>query len=748
MAHVGIFTTGRDPDVQASRGRNRRTWSVVSVLALVLAGTASLAHPAGAINGGSNATAGQFPYIAQVTNNCTGALIRPEWVLTAGHCVDALHPYRMNITIGGTTSANVANVAVAGARRHPAWPNSPGAHPVLDLALIRLATPVTTATVPLADPGESAAWDGPTDPLTAVGWGLTGPNQPPATNLQTKAGTVATKNNTLVATFANGGVCPGDSGGPALVQTARGLVVAGALSTAPKACGTGTYAMVGSGAGRDWLLSVLDSGPTAPTESPWTGAQATGSRSCLASASGRSTDAGESELVPGIPPHHTSWWVYDPPRIPTVPPASKRVVVSTTGSTADTVVGIFRSTGDTLQHNLMTRWTQGENDSQGTKQTLHAWVTAGGEPTEQVYLIGVGTRTAGDPGRVCVQILADYPLNDIPSGAVAVTGAAGSKSTPETTGTGDPAEGPEGASATVWYRWTATTGQVEFRHSLGAVLSVYRGEVVPANRIAAGPTPRFQATAGETYNIGVNWADAPLGGSLIWLQGTSLRYDGPASATYHGPITMQGTLTFGPGAPVTGRTVIFTLGTASAAQICSGTTDGNGRAQCTIDSVEQVPGTVPVRLDFIGDSAFLPSTAVGSITVEKRATVLTSTGPANVANDFPATLRGTLDEQGGGPISGRTVTFRVGTGSSAQSCLGVTDGAGAVACTIPKLAQPADATSVPITLAFAGDAFYKPSAVTATARLLFYTGQATGLSTRLLTFPTALVSDTGDVSTA
>ena len=59
-------------------------------VAAACAALAFSATPSMAIVGGSNAAAGEFPSVAEVTLGgaflCTGTLIAPNYVLSAGHC--------------------------------------------------------------------------------------------------------------------------------------------------------------------------------------------------------------------------------------------------------------------------------------------------------------------------------------------------------------------------------------------------------------------------------------------------------------------------------------------------------------------------------------------------------------------------------------------------------------------------------------------------------------------------------------
>ena len=65
------------------------------------------------------------------------------------------------------------------------------------------------------------------------------------------------------------------------------------------------------------------------------------------------------------------------------------------------------------------------------------------------------------------------------------------------------------------------------------------------------------------------------------------------------------------------------------------------------------------------------------------------------------------DNPGGTPIGGRTVHFTLGTGITAQTCDGVTNGSGIATCTISPVAQPLGPGVV--TASFATDGFYRPA---------------------------------------
>jgi len=168
---------------------------------------------------------------------CTGALIDPEVVLTAGHCVyypsDGIN-YASNpsqVTIYGGSNLYSGAVYISGASQivyHPQWPGNLQTGNEVDLALIHLNTTVTNVEYydVRVDPQPTAGTPG-----IIVGYGLTVPSN------QNSAGTHVMGETTLLQVSTNlieigdpAGTCSGDSGGPLFTQQGGKWVVTGVNS--------------------------------------------------------------------------------------------------------------------------------------------------------------------------------------------------------------------------------------------------------------------------------------------------------------------------------------------------------------------------------------------------------------------------------------------------------------------------------------------------------------------------------------
>jgi secreted trypsin-like serine protease len=220
-------------------------------LVLLLVPALMRTPPVHAIANGTDVPDGLYPFSTKLTmtdiprpdgslddSACSGALIAPQWIVTAGHCfhdvagnrVSGPVPYPTTATVGRTdlTATNGHVVAVVEVRQAPRG----------DVALARLATPITDI-VPLAV-GTRAPRTGTVVRLT--GWGATNSVDPvPVTRLQTGQFIIrrVTGNTILVAGFApapDTSACLYDSGAPYFVEDADGAATLVSVETDGPPC--------------------------------------------------------------------------------------------------------------------------------------------------------------------------------------------------------------------------------------------------------------------------------------------------------------------------------------------------------------------------------------------------------------------------------------------------------------------------------------------------------------------------------
>lgn len=232
---------------------------------------------------------GQFPYQAALIFSgyrnpydgqyCGGAVIAPQWVLTAGHCVStAMLPTDIEILVGSTKlSQGGQTIAVASICRHPQY-QIVGGHSVNDLALLKLAQPVESLpAIGIPDPTVESTMLKLTRNATVVGWGDTGSG---TGSDELLFGTIQViDNSTCSKSYRAGDItdgmvcaadkltntCHGDSGGPLIMRNKGGdEFVEGITSWGDPDCAKtkvpGVYAHVPSYV--PWLQTTMASAQT------------------------------------------------------------------------------------------------------------------------------------------------------------------------------------------------------------------------------------------------------------------------------------------------------------------------------------------------------------------------------------------------------------------------------------------------------------------------------------------------------
>lgn len=235
---------------------------VASVVALAAGATAAAArvrHPThprllahAAIIGGAPAASAAFPWLAEVIDargseavECTGSVVAPRLILTAGHCVENLRtgaPYLASgftvLTFAPTPSGGERQVStVTGVIAYEGFKRRVDDG---DAALLALSAPVLAPAIALATSADAGAL-APGTTATIVGWGKTRFTQREPSQTLRSAGTVLQASawcarsarpffvgGELCAldapSYATGG-CSGDSGGPLLVGGSSGAPV-------------------------------------------------------------------------------------------------------------------------------------------------------------------------------------------------------------------------------------------------------------------------------------------------------------------------------------------------------------------------------------------------------------------------------------------------------------------------------------------------------------------------------------------
>ncbi|WP_410660838.1 S1 family peptidase [Amycolatopsis sp. lyj-112] len=252
---------------------------LVVLLAAMVLTPVGQATGAGDLVGGRDADE-PYPFIVSLHSAsgkafCAGALIAPDWLVTAGHCVEGKNPANLSARIGSADNTQGGEIAKpAEIIVNPAYNPDPE-HAGGDLALVRLAAPVQAAPITIG------AVVAPGTSTRLLGWGQTcptsgcgkGPAKLQQLDTQIVEGTRCTaKFDGAVELCTDNpggksGSCYGDSGGPEIAKAADKWTLLGTISrpgNADPVCATSPSIATSVVAYAQWIAEKITPSTPAP----------------------------------------------------------------------------------------------------------------------------------------------------------------------------------------------------------------------------------------------------------------------------------------------------------------------------------------------------------------------------------------------------------------------------------------------------------------------------------------------------
>jgi hypothetical protein len=249
--------------------------NLLTVTLIVLAVTVApfAARPASAIAYGENAPDGDYRFSVRLTMTgiptadhgtrdswCSGALIAPRWVITAGHCFRDADDQRVSRPVARRTTATVGRTDLGRPGGHVVDVVAVRQSTTADISLAELRTPITDIE-PLRV-GDTPPVAGETVRLTGYGLADSGSTTPK--RLQTGEFVVDQVHHSTLdisgrAPRQDTSACPHDSGGPYFQERPHGTpTLVGVVSTGPSCPHEGPDFSARTDNVATWITETID----------------------------------------------------------------------------------------------------------------------------------------------------------------------------------------------------------------------------------------------------------------------------------------------------------------------------------------------------------------------------------------------------------------------------------------------------------------------------------------------------------